>query len=524
MKLTLLELMAIAEIADLPTDEISEKTGLPESQIIKALHRKPANYIAEFWAAYTKHGADYLKLERELLSSGNPSPKSARRQSLTGQRFVFTSAQNNTEVHKPFLGSLIHYCDTNNAQLIIGQFVYNKNGFQNGVLDDSDIWYDPEVLPYALSKSRRVCPGLVWCGELNILPTVKFPLSGLEQYTGGESTIVPHAKIAMESVATAKHLPAKLMYATGCVTQHNYIQKKTGQVAESAHCYGALVVDIDSSGNWQARQIQTDESGIFQDWLTVYHPDGSVTDGTITAINWGDIHAEKSDQRILNECFTLAEQLKPDYQIFHDLFDMTSRNHHNRNNPHFLYQTHVNGESVENDLRITAEILERFYNACQTSELVIVESNHDLALERWLSDPAYDFRKDPVNAGLYLNLQNWIYNENSGNTNGLLCHALGDLVGANFLNTDESFTLHDIEFGYHGHTGINGSRGNPKQFQKLNMPMNTGHTHSASIHGQVYTAGVTGSLDMGYNVGPSSWSHSHILTYGTGFRTIYTMR
>jgi len=50
-----------------------------------------------------------------------------------------------------------------------------------------------------------------------------------------------------------------------------------------------------------------------------------------------------------------------------------------------------------------------------------------------------------------------------------------------------------------------------------------GHTHQAGIHDGIYTAGVSGSLDMDYNRGPSSWSHSHVLTYPNGKRAIVTM-
>ena len=50
--------------------------------------------------------------------------------------------------------------------------------------------------------------------------------------------------------------------------------------------------------------------------------------------------------------------------------------------------------------------------------------------------------------------------------------------------------------------------------------MNTGHTHTPSIYGGVYTAGVAGSLDMGYNVGASSWTQTHLITYANGQRTL----
>jgi hypothetical protein len=97
-----------------------------------------------------------------------------------------------------------------------------------------------------------------------------------------------------------------------------------------------------------------------------------------------------------------------------------------------------------------------------------------------------------------------------------------------FLREDESFKIctdlkgNEIECGNHGHLGANGARGAISGFKKLGTRVNIGHSHSANIADGVYQAGVTGSLDMGYNVGASSWSSSHILTYSNGKRTIIT--
>ena len=93
-----------------------------------------------------------------------------------------------------------------------------------------------------------------------------------------------------------------------------------------------------------------------------------------------------------------------------------------------------------------------------------------------------------------------------------------------FLEEDDSFIVHGIEQGLHGHRGPNGARGNAKGFRSIGRKVNIGHSHSAGIIDGVYVAGVSGLLDMDYNKGPSSWSHSHILTYTNGKRTIITMK
>ena len=51
---------------------------------------------------------------------------------------------------------------------------------------------------------------------------------------------------------------------------------------------------------------------------------------------------------------------------------------------------------------------------------------------------------------------------------------------------------------------------------------NTAHTHSAQIIDGMYIAGTMSRLRLDWNDGPSSWSHSFIVTYENGKRTIIT--
>ena len=93
-----------------------------------------------------------------------------------------------------------------------------------------------------------------------------------------------------------------------------------------------------------------------------------------------------------------------------------------------------------------------------------------------------------------------------------------------FLNEDESFVDLKIEYGIHGHEGPNGARGTSGNLARMGRRINRGHSHSAEIFEGVYTGGLSGENDQGYNKGPSSWSPSHIITYANGKRAIITMR
>ena len=129
------------------------------------------------------------------------------------RRYVLTSIQNNTHLHPAFdnLLALVDWLDgldKADCELLIGTYTYNKSKYgdksvKRGSLkgDESEpLWYAPPAEPFLVDESVQLAPGLIWCGEQNILPTNRYPLNGLEDYNGRASNIVPHAKIALSSV------------------------------------------------------------------------------------------------------------------------------------------------------------------------------------------------------------------------------------------------------------------------------------------------------------------------------------
>jgi hypothetical protein len=83
-------------------------------------------------------------------------------------------------------------------------------------------------VPFLKDHAIQLAPGLIWCGEMNILPTATNPLSRLEDYNGRASNIIPHAVHALESIASLPDEATKFNYATGAITLRNYIQKRAG--------------------------------------------------------------------------------------------------------------------------------------------------------------------------------------------------------------------------------------------------------------------------------------------------------
>lgn len=486
------------------------------------------------------------KAEAPVIVQGEVLAPDACRGKLTGKRYVFTCAQNNTEVHEPFLQSLLNFCEKNGAQLVVGGITYNKSGFQNGHKDSSKLAWDERIKPYMLNQSMELAHDLVWCGEMNILPTAIRPLSGLESYCRHASGIVPHVKVAMESVPRMKGYAPKFMYTTGSVTRRNYIEQRAGLRAAFHHVFGALYVEIDKDGDWFARQLIAGNDGCFYDTTIQYTPDGVKWGQPVMAVNLGDLHAECHDLSVARGIDNMLHVLRPQYLFLHDIGDFRARNHHNIGDPYIrawsTYERKKNKgqatihDSVGAGLRTVAERLVHLSKQFP-GELVVVHSNHDDMLTRWLKEA--DYRVDPLNAITFLRLQTFVYSMLADghlpDTYSLLEHALGSYLGnaqkrIRFLLQDESFRICEtapgegIECGMHGHLGANGRRGRPVDFTRLGCKCNTGHTHSAGIIDGVYTAGVSCPLDMGYNKGATSWSHSHIVTYNNGKRCIITQR
>lgn len=470
--------------------------------------------------------------------------KALRAKRTRHRRYILTCAQNNTNVHAEVWKSLKTLAKHYGAEIFVSAILYSKRGLgarndkaqlktsagYHKTRDQDEIWFDPAIVPYINNDRVEIAKGLVWCGELNISPTAARPLSGLESYTGRASMVVPHTHIAMQSIATVGGA-AKLNYTTGAVTLRNYIQRKEGFKAEFHHCYGGLLVEVDDDGHWWVRQLNADSDGTIYD-LDVKVSGGKVTTGNrVEAITFGDVHVANIDADVAKATWRkggMVDKLRPRFQIVHDVLDFYSRSHHTIKDPYKKLARHVSRkESVQEELLGVAGFLRKIARSdCQT---IVVDSNHDRHLDRWLREN--DGRFDPVNArywsALNARLVEYI-SEHGHEPENMLAFAYEHAnLPARFLTTDTSFVICQqfgggIECALHGDQGANGARGGIRQFAKMGRRSNVGHSHSAGIDGGCWQTGTKSKLKLEYNHGLSSWTHSDIITYANGKRAIVT--
>ncbi len=490
--------------------------------------RSAESTVRRVWKKYHKHGHYNGTVGNTPIAGGSVDAPAASRKVAKGKKFVITSAQNNTHIHEDFFNSLMGYCEAEGAELLVSTFHYNKNGFQNGKREEA--WFDERIKPYMFNESLQLAEGLVFNGELNILPTARNPLSGFDTYNGDQSGIIPHVKMELQPLPSPKYDESRSLYTTGTITKRNYIQQKAGQLAEWDHIFGAVVVEVAEDGTWFVRQLHAESgTGEFYDLSKKYTPSGVVVvDDAVSAIQFGDIHRDKLRQEVADLCWaaegSLAHSLTPEYMFVHDIHDHARRNHHNIKDGYFLFkQFHSKAECVRDEVSLTVKLLEDL--AVHRGEVIVVESNHDLALERWLKEQ--DYRKDPVNSVFFLELQLQNYKTLAEGkdlqTFKTACELVnnGAFENVTFLKTDESFRLHGIEMGSHGNLGNGGARGSALSYRKQGIKFNIGHSHAPLIKGGVYQAGSCMLVeDAGYAQGGSSWAVGHIITYKNGKRTM----
>lgn len=532
----LIEMIRLREQEGLSNRKISTMLGCGSTTVDSFFLRQT---YKEFW----------IEHDKKPLAAGVIRDPILNRVQHTGKRTILLcSAQNNTFVHTKLLETFKQYMKHNDAELMIGTFSYALRQNESSVKGSG--WYDVKIRDYIVDKPIQLAKDLVFCGELNVIPTAVNPLSGFVGYGRGSSIIVPSVKQHMETTPTPKGMKRRFMYSTGAITQRNYIQRKAGQKGDFHHIFGALVVEICEDGSWFVRQLNAEsETGCFYDLDTYYTPKGVQTGCRSAGLVPGDIHTNNlhkavakailgidvirgergtMDFKQFHDGKSAVEVLRPEYIPVHDTLDFAVRNSHNIDNPHFRYMQHIkDDDSIETEITNCGKFLasiEREY--CLPA---VVSSNHDRQLIRYMVSNVRNWAEDPVNAIFFLKTQLALYEAMKRGDRDWdpvewnirrLCPSVKKTY---FLRQDESLDIAGSECGHHGDIGSNGARGSIIGFVKLGLKMVIGHAHTASIKDAVFQVGITCKDDPAYAKGASSWSWSFTVIYPNGKRAMITI-
>lgn len=443
------------------------------------------------------------------------------------KKFVFTSAQNDTQINEDFFNGLINYCNLNNAELYVLKSTYNadKSGYVDfGIATD-----------YVVDDNFDIGENIRVYAALNILATAESPLAGLDGLSKGKSLIVGHSTLQMKTLPVFGDDHPIMLTTTGSISYPNFSNSKSGFKASDSHSFSAVVIEYDDDTDiFHVRVLKADEDNGFYDLEYYYTPNNRTRNAQIKAIVLGDTHVTEMDDLVYEAVFgasdSLINTLKPQYIVHHDLLDFgVLQSHHNAKKFLTRYQLFAAGDDdIEAELDATRDFLVNNTPDFVTAN-IIVASNHNEHLEAWLNNAVtqYDYKNAKmyhylmfrtlysIEKGIEINPFKFYFEDT--------CENETVLNKTRFLGREELYFVNDILVSSHGDLGNNGSKFSPTQGKNLPYKMVVGHSHSPSINKDCYTVGtLTGKVD--YAKGrPSSWMNTVCLIHRNGERQLVSI-
>lgn len=442
-------------------------------------------------------------------------PKKIQKEISRYQKFVVTTVVVGTPVHKQFYYNLKFYCKTNKAKLLI-LLSYPKN-------QDLDLEIDPILKNETIINSEYHLNENLGISDFKMNSTQINPLTGFNRLGRRErSLIIASPKQFLQYVPIANDQMCHAIMTTGAMTMpvySSFIQSpKTAYISTLDHKLGAIVVEIENAKEFHIRQLQAEiATGFFID-LARYYKTKIIESVRPEAIVLGDKHTGHTDPTVLRVTDRLIKDMSPKRVFFHDLFDGQSINPHSAQSNILRAGMSTNQLSLEAELKLCTDEMNRMVKEHpKVNEWVVVRSNHDEFLDRYLESGEYI--ADPLNSFISHKLAIEKLQQNNPLETGMRMFNLKGNV--KFLNIYSSYKIAGIEHGVHGHIGLNGQKSPTNSSLEIGYgPGVYGHSHSPGILRDVFRVGTSTVMRLGYNVGASSWFHTHCITYHNGSRQL----
>lgn len=508
----------------------------------------------------------YPKVFKDIVDTDFFSIERSRKiavEAAKHKRILVTSAIAGQDVDRNLFDSLLNYANLNDAMII----VLPINMITSNL--DPILFNTPNV--HVLVDSLQLTP---WMRIENVRLMAKMfnPLTNMQNLRKkpGETLIIGSPRLDAETIATTDNsLRNEQLFTVGSLNgpqsynAEHFVGKRTDRLAESLHRMGALLLERTNSdgafgdkkmGDYHIRRLEyvmtpdpvkkpwaRNEIGITD--KNMFYTASEVREQRPEALVLGDLHVATIDTKILESLIDLIKTLKPKRIVLHDIFDGNAISHWDTKSLTTMMRKAQTGEfDLKQEISRTAEFLNSLLALDPNLELIVAKANHDLWLNRFISDGT--FGSQPINAPAAFELGTVMHNsqyilDRSGQrvrlTNDPLEYALLNGLGRDavtnrvatttifdprriiFLDVKSTMKLgneeHDIlvELGNHGDRGANGAKGSaPRTMAKGGGRIIFGHTHhELRIVQDGMNIGTFTPPRVGYNQGGfSSWGAS----------------
>lgn len=417
------------------------------------------------------------------------------------KRFIITWAQNATAVHLSFWKNILSYSKFIDASVhvIAGRYLNpSLYKLQKGLNEYE--WWDSEIRPYLDAGRHQIHPFVTVLSDIKIQPTASNPLSGFEGISKGNTSIIGHPKVHLDSLPVLEGHNNKLLMTTGACTIRNYSDTKAGKQGEFHHCFGFVIVEIKDDLTYFVRQVTANNEGSFIDLFWKVEGEEVTRIKECSAFVMGDLHWKQLHIPVFKKSLEYFKKVAPKRVVLHDIFDGKSISHHEMKDPikrFFKYQ--------KNDHLLAKEIEECVDGISSLAEYnpIVVWSNHNIWVDKYILDQ--DWKKDIPNALTYMQYAQVLLEGKA--PKGIVAYKLEEKYGDNIicLDADDSFKINSWEVASHGHLGANGGKGNIETYRKLSTKIITGDSHVPRRKDNAISVGTYTKLRLEYNKGASSW-------------------
>lgn len=352
--------------------------------------------------------------------------------------------------------------------------------------------------------------------DMRLHPQGFKPLTSMSRISNKmTSLIIAHSKQQMEVVPSQENMHSRIMWSTGSITRPYYAGTRSGRFSFHEHISGGLIVEVKDNNIFHVTQVQFDREGSFQYKRKVYTANGIIKipakESAADSMTLGDIHAGWVDENARRATFEQIEFYRPEAVYVGDVFDGSSISHHNEHNRYALHKLPIPLRTLEGELHVYAKELELYVKAFPWINLQLVFGNHEDHLLRYLREGRY-VDDGAENHYLALELARHMLDDRNPIEEWCKKHYPHLTKNVTWLKQTDYIRRHGIMMTVHGHKGHSGARGSASQLELSYGKSNTGHTHSAKIVNDLYTAGCMCVKNMPYTEGSASkWTHSNIV-------------
>lgn len=422
----------------------------------------------------------------------------------SNKRVLITSAFDGSDIDMNCWLTLKNYAKVNDCDLFVLWGKANKNG----VMFSKDVY--KELEPYLATAIEFTKDKYCTAKDLQISYNQKNPLMNLDKLSNFLHTyIVGSAKQYMKVLPYDPNDVYKVAWSTGTISNIYYDTTVPAQLDKQHHTYGALYLEYNElSGRYIVRNLIY-KNNFIADLNKIYTTDDVMNEDYIPGMVLGDLHLPEEDEKSVRYTVNMIRDLKVKTVILHDIFSFNSISHHD----YELALTRVmnrtpESESLETEMCVSSEKLDEMAAECPNSNFIVVHSNHDDFILKYLN--RCNFLHDLPNAVAAARLFVNIYD----GENPLSKYIKQKNI--EFLPQGSTYEISGFEVGQHGNLGIGGMRGSSTTYSKTYTKSITAHTHSPATFETSIVVGTNSKLKLSYNEGISTWAHSNVLIHGNG--------